>query len=442
MIKVAVYLLKNDEWKDITRHVFYPVNVNHTLDESLDSGTVRYYVRTEDGGEIDPAFSKLKLTFTDDDGTVTTEYFYYTDSYVQKSAIKDYPLFEHTLQLTEPTKILERYFISGMSVTQPLTGAKKSVWNVVDTLLDTNPLHLVGRPATFIPDSTLQARLSVIESPEFKFSCKMTLWESLYDIGRYIGAVPRLIPNPDDEKVWNVVSFDFYGESKGEITDLAGYAVRKGFDEVQACSELETYAENLIGSDESMSSVTEPSENAWIGVRSKEIKLDDKNGYIPTQYPIYKICKLIVRKATMMVGSGGSLTGAFPKENIDITSHVVLEETYATLDNSAIENNETNLKKGNAIFYRQGEKNIYGCGEETPYAPNLFFKTKALQNAILCVLIKMYIDEGNTLKNASTGLNQDMRDLEFRIEYIPLLPTKITTVKSYEKEFHNALAYN
>ena len=54
-----------------------------------------------------------------------------------------------------------------------------------------------------------------------------------------------LIPNTDD-RLFNVVTFESFGNIEDSIADLeySGYASSQ--DENQYCTELETYAENVI----------------------------------------------------------------------------------------------------------------------------------------------------------------------------------------------------
>jgi len=194
MIKSECYYLSGGSWTLFT-NVHYPVDVNLTLDETLDNGKISRYIKSSTVTNLLPELTKIKIILKDDSTIVKTFYFCGNE---KRNRVSKY-LYLHTVNLVESTKLREGYIICGKAVTQPLTGTRISIKTVINDLLATNPFRRFSEAQTFFLDGNIMSRLNTIESPEFRWSSKQTLWECLYEIGKYITAIPRLIPNPTDD---------------------------------------------------------------------------------------------------------------------------------------------------------------------------------------------------------------------------------------------------
>lgn len=201
-VKIEIY--DGSKWE--THKLYNSVEFDERLDEQLDTGRVQVI---NDTNESFPDFSMVRMTVPD--GETTKEaYFYGIDSVEMRSA----GYYIHTLELCEPTRLLMGRFIDGRKVTQPIKGDKKTLYTVLDELLQVAKLLVVGGAPefTFNKDDAL---LKGTISPEFYWSAGTSLWECLCDIGNVIDCMPRLTIN-SDKTAFNTIIFDRINEVNGE----------------------------------------------------------------------------------------------------------------------------------------------------------------------------------------------------------------------------------
>ncbi len=92
--------------------------------------------------------------------------------------------------------------IDGRKVTQPVDGsAKKSLWTVLNELLQTCSLIRNKTDAVFSASDTWKRRLSAVVSPEFHWESQTSLWECLCDIANVVNCIPRVVD-------YSVITFD------------------------------------------------------------------------------------------------------------------------------------------------------------------------------------------------------------------------------------------
>ena len=215
MNKIRLYIWNSkasatDKWIPIQGVVQNSLQDEITLDESYDNATLKAI--NKDSSMCD-AFSKFYVSV----GEFETEKRYYIGSEkVVRIQMSDY--YEHTYTLIEPTKLLERYKLFGLSVTQPLTGTKKTLRDVCNRAFN-DVYEKYG--VSFFVDSNVD--LSEV-CPEFSVTNKTTLFEFLYNnIGKKIGAMPRLLG--DSSAVYNVITFDSFSNLRlsNDIIRTNGY---------------------------------------------------------------------------------------------------------------------------------------------------------------------------------------------------------------------------
>lgn len=470
MTKATIYLLENNEWVERTKEFCHPIEQTRTLDETLDGGFLRG-MPTEKM-ELYPRFTPIKIIAqdVDENGSVTyedTEYYVANDQSDMFRAI-DPRLYEHTFILTEPTRLLERYFISGMSVTQPFPGEgnrpSKSVADVVDYLLRTAQCLRTGEAARFILDSCLRDKLSRINSCEFKWSCRMTLKECLKEIGKLIGAEPRLIPEKSDDRVYNTVTFDFYNRQGKDISDLRYTAYKEDCLENQHHSSVETYAENMIAqADENQASVTYPSKNGWVTPRTTDdIKLTDGNCEIFLPEKIYKILKVYVTgvRGKAFASFGPRVEGTFSNE-FDLTAYVKEKQVWNLLKTEPMSSSREQFLKNNTFYYSENSNAIILSNESYPHTVTEKLTVfQELMNTIENTVFRKGLDvmhfvpdnpnnkpfdvdfgKGGGVEGGSYGYYNDLRNLKFRVEYIPLAPSRICAMNS-GSDVESTMAYN
>lgn len=440
MIKADVYLLINNAW--VVQDWIYPVVLNKTLDESLDNGAFTIYGSTQKA--LFPNFTKCKIVLSDMTGEAVTytetRYYYANDDAKQSKFVPPYT-YNHTITLIEPTKILEKYIICGQGTSQPIAAEKdiKYIDGEIDRLLAANPTRRTTDTQLFVLDESLRTKLH-IKSPEFRWTCKMTLFECLHEVGKYIGAMPRLIPLASDDKVYNTVSFEYFGEIEDNITELefSGYAVEQ--DENQYCTELETYVENCIEDGDTI--VTYPAPNAWITARSDELAPTEENIYIPTPTPIERVKRVLVRNVRSKSSTAeGIISDAATGEPLvmDITPFVITKEKWDTLDILTAPGWFEELCKNNSFYYEQRKNNV---GIITNKYNDIIFSGLKVYSVLIYCYFDMILGSdwvtikkddgtlvGGVLLSNGTQVEQNLIDWQFQIEYVAQTSGRAKAVK-------------
>ena len=198
-----IELYANGQWQGYS--LYNSVEFDERLDEQLDTGRVQVI---SDSIEPFPDFSMARLTVSDETDTKEA-YFYAVDGVEQRGA----GYFIHTLELFEPTRLLMGRFIDGRKVTQPITGDKKTLYTVLDELLQVAKLLEINDSPEFTFDKT-DALLKGTISPEFYWSAGTSLFECLSDIGNVIDCMPRLTIN-SSKTAFNTIVFDRINEVRG-----------------------------------------------------------------------------------------------------------------------------------------------------------------------------------------------------------------------------------
>ena len=465
MIKVDCYYENSGTWTLLDK-CHYPIDITKRFDETLDSGAVSRFVESETETELLPELVKIKIVVSEYNSVtevydiVDTLYFCGNEKRNRLSKF----IYKHTLNLVEITKLIEGYIIDGKAVTQPLTGTKKTIKDVLEELLLITPFRRISYASeeqVFYLDSNLSDRLSRKESPEFRWSCKSTLWDCFSEAGKYITAIPRLIPDAADDTKFNTITYDFLDEVKNNILTLLSNATEsyRGFDENQYCSELEAVAENIIAKNEQEENVIYfPAKNATVRARTDQIRLTDSNCQVHVLKNIYKIKKVLITNMFCGVGSSlGDLHFGYKTTPTDITDFVVSEDLWDTLnivDNASMD--LRNLYKNNTLYY-EGDK-IYVITDR--YKENAFslFSVPAITNVINSALVtydeefgKLYpiitVYDGTNYYTDPYYENSFASDrtpeIEYYIEFVAENDqTKIRTVKIKNQSQSRTLNHN
>lgn len=258
-----------------------------------------------------------------------------------------------------------------------------------------------------------------IIAPEFAFT-QNTLREMLSQVGGFIHAEPRItrkVENGDDE-YWEV-AFDEYGSN--EISHIsnkryvsAGYKTNIN----DYCTSLDSSAQNLINVLDYAQGVTfEPfytSETSakGISIRTENTTMriaEDDSSFIPTTFRNYLFKGNNQVRITYIPGvSGGPW---------DITPYIFEKADYdGKLDSF---DGVYPYSKSYALYYTQGEKNIYG----------LFFKppnvvSESLEHYSIVKIIQAVTGNGD-YKPTYTELLQ----IRFSISYLPITNARVRTAK-------------
>lgn len=233
---------QSDEWVRI-KNVIEPANIFLRWDKELDSGNFSY-IRYTNSSTAD--ISVLKMFRIRINGQAY--YFVGKDDSALVTKNNGVSVWQHSVQLTEPTKSLQGVFIDGFSVSQPeALSNRKNLYEVTTRLLRTSPLHVTGQRYTLTTDSKVVGVLKGALSPEFKWNSQTSLWECLLEIGGCINCIPRLAIR---NSRYCAVTFDFTNEQTDTIStnliadDTLSYG--ESISEEQYSNRLTALVENVI----------------------------------------------------------------------------------------------------------------------------------------------------------------------------------------------------
>lgn len=343
-----------------------------------------------------------------------------------------YADYEWVVKVIKQTTLLEKY------------PTRYSIEQVINLVLqkvgdETSILRNGLDSPIFTLDPNLRDRLSNLTSPEFTFT-QNTLFGVLSQIGTEIHAIPRLVPSKsqvtdregnvytDDWSNWNIITFDFLGGNdavvRGEITasehDFNGDNYTTNFvSNVQNSFQTNNY---------DYVALTEPYENGFISTRTvdENYEISNESAVIKTSRPIQRIIELIVR-----VEYNGET------RDLDISRYIKESADYSILlDYAETEEQFQGLGTKNvAIYYTRGTNLIQGLDyiQPTKYATQAVGIDRAINNIIKLELGISGIFTSWTLK-----------DLMFKIKYVPYYNLKIKQYKAYitNNSGNNELYYN
>lgn len=414
---------------DITDEVDIGVSIIKKLDESLDIGTL-----TINDTDISEPFNMFDIIVFYIDDIEKFSFRIASDSVV--STTKDNTLFSHTITLVEHTKLLERYFITGKTFTQPKNGTRYTLYDVVNILRLTNPLELnlridENRPYV-IPNETIGLLLN-IRSPEFTFK-DITLREALDSVLNYIDGISRIEFNTTTRE--NELHIDFFDEIKEQITyKTDAFSESKSQNIDLYATDANVDINNLVNENSLREAVeVYPSEKQFITSRSTEFIWDFTTAFVPTPKPIYRISKLLV-KCDITIKDGGGVTLYNGEAEIDIADRVRELQDYKTLEiTEASQTNflsRENFYKGSTVYYEYAKNNIF-IGNTF----GLFGVTSSLQNAIEINMREWAFNNGYisstqynrdgllvTTDGFEFNLNatlSDIDDLLYSVSYLPI----------------------
>lgn len=294
-------------------------------------------------------------------------------------------------------------------VSNPVARDPYTVRKVVDTLLTVcEPLRVGDDPRYRLEVKAGQMAVFSQDAPEFHFSNSRTLWENLREIGKYIHAIPRLVPRVG----YTAVQFDELGGNQNADTSkgrrVSGSA---SWDISTYASGLETMAANLITAEnDAQSAICEPFGKGWKSLRtaSETARIQEGTAHIETAYPIESVSRVLV-----YFQYGGKVYQG------DITPYVFEKADYDLLSSYT---GQYPNSKCFALYYARGSQNISGLW----YKPNdeVASSLNAFQNYAIA-----------NICTAATGCSLNIfkqltyPDICVRVEYIPTITARIHAYK-------------
>ena len=294
-------------------------------------------------------------------------------------------------------------------VSNPVARDPYTVRKVVDTLLTVcEPLRVGDDPRYRLEVKAGQMAVFSQDAPEFHFSNSRTLWENLREVGKYIHAIPRLVPRVG----YTAVQFDELGGNQNADTSkgrrVSGSA---SWDISTYASGLETMAANLITAEnDAQSTICEPFGKGWKSLRtaSETARIQEGTAHIETAYPIESVSRVLV-----YFQYGGKVYQG------DITPYVFEKADYDLLSSYT---GQYPNSKCFALYYARGSQNISGLW----YKPNdeVVSSLNAFQNYAIA-----------NICTAATGCSLSIfkqltyPDICVRVEYIPTITARIHAYK-------------
>lgn len=298
---------------------------------------------------------------------------------------------------------------------------KYTIRDVIDRLLSVCTLRREGLDnPRFCLDIETGKKLSQIMSPEFSFT-QGTLFEALQQIGEYIHAIPRLMPNVtygyeydvngnitntirDDYTNWNVVTFDFLGDTTEHTkTD---YSI------LDADHPMEDFATNFVSNIQNATqsnydgntTITEPFIGGYLSTRTEASNFEISNNVC-----VFKTRKRIRSIISVKVYSKGKVK--------DITPNVIEKASFNT--KNTYTTSDMYSSKAFFLYYIEGEKNIYNLEylRENQTSVSSFTNEQAIKNILK-------IDE-------TMSVEKYIKDLCVQIEYIPYQDFKSRQYKTF-----------
>lgn len=321
-----------------------------------------------------------------------------------------------TIDLSEPGFYYFRYHFRNDSkyysamwqvsvVSNPVARDPYTVRKVVDTLLTVcEPLRVGDDPRYRLEVKAGQMAVFSRYAPEFHFSNSRTLWENLREVGKYIHAIPRLVPRVG----YTAVQFDELGGNQNADTSkgrrVSGSA---SWDISTYAAGLETMAANLITAEnDAQSTICEPFGKGWKSLRtaSETARIQEGSAHIETAYPIESVSRVLV----YFQYGGKTYQG-------DITPYVFEKADYDLLSSYT---GQYPNSKCFALYYARGSQNISGLW----YKPNdeVASSLNAFQNYAIA-----------NVCTAATGCSLNIfkqltyPDICIRLEYIPTITARI-----------------
>lgn len=298
-------------------------------------------------------------------------------------------------------------------VANPVARDPYTVRKVVDTLLTVcEPLRVGDDPRYRLDVKAGQMAVFSQDAPEFHFSNSRTLWENLREVGKYIHAIPRLVPRVG----YTAVQFDELGGNQNADTSKGRrVSGSTSWDISTYASGLETMAANLITAEnDAQSTICEPFGKGWKSLRtaSETARIQEGSAHIETAYPIESVSRVLV-----YFQYGGKVYQG------DITPYVFEKADYDLLSSYT---GQYPSSKCFALYYARGSQNISGLW----YKPNdeVVSSLNAFQNYAIA-----------NVCTAATGCSLNIfkqltyPDICVRVEYIPTVTARIHAYKSDAK---------
>lgn len=376
------YVILNEVFRYDSKVVVTYRDKNGTDQEA--DGSYKENVRVFSFGEVVSAY-QIVIEFID---RINTDYrtFLFNIEFTQAAVENKYPL--------KPWTITD-CFVRVLECANPLF---KTEGNTIPSITFDGVSYDENGTAVYEAGSTAE-KLNKIIAPEFTLT-QDTLREQLKVIASKVHAEPFLDEN-------NVIKLLDYGAQKSSSAeDWAYYFKSSNININNYCTEVRSNAQNLVSSlNYARGVMIDPAIGLYRSLRTENayVRINEGNGIVETNKPIYSIQSL---KAGLLNKNGSSTWFVEPQ---DITPYVFEATEY-----NANLNDQTGgypYSKSYALYYTQGQKNIYG----------LFYRaTEAESSAVYGKFAIANILQAVTNRDVSDYIDENREMLVFQVSYKPI----------------------
>jgi hypothetical protein len=348
--------------------------------------------------------------------------------------------YQHSITLIEPTKILEKYVINDMTITQPLIAEfpEYSLLDVVYRIINNFPLRALGADGKIVDsvDSTLQSTLSAIKSPELSLR-GMTMREALDRVLSYVNAISRL--RIDFTTGQKILTADYYDTLLNLIStnNVLNTSKNRSGDSYAISGDM-----TVENATQEYSTINYPGDR-WAGVRSIDPVVTDQNLLFILPYPIYEIeqfriyCKVNEYSDDLFA----NYLGTYEKE-VDITGFVIEKTLWDALpEPTTTLQREGKKHKMNTLYYTRGDNKIYNIGTTVRFYGFQFIYDRVI-DTLLSLTVRYTNSNAIRVKWAAgtitgVGNQASFMDLLFNTKYRTIINTKVRAHRDSKEDFIN-----
>lgn len=460
------------------------------LNEELDSGV---FTVLSTNSETLPIFSLFEMRVYEDNNTtpsiVRKYYVGQDDVTTQNKMLGDKRVYEHTIQVVELTKKLEKFVCEFYCFSQSydanivfytLNDAIQRVMRIAplgeDDIRNTwdygQPYEQLPIPSDRAFD-VVDSKISDIGNNEIPqlFLDQGTLREKLDAILKTINGISRLetYQSGGRQNCVKKLTVDLFNELKDILENLKLDNMQDDMTIEEINSNMETFLDNAVNEiSQNSAQITYPSiEGAYDMLKPSDNNyvLSDNNAGIRTEYPIYRVDSLVfpmkIKNITYIASEGGTQQSlANITTDIEVVDRVIEEDDYTALpygpNNFYYERTATPPETQSTYISYQYRSSFINCSKNFK---NIVFTFPSFYTTILCAVAE-YIKTLGTLGNSytmsctveisgetighisfessslqntvhiTTEENFVPQNIRYRIKYTPIVDTHFSTDKN------------
>lgn len=277
-----------------------------------------------------------------------------------------------------------------------------TITKVCNRIFSLTPTRLASEAPIFRLDGDFAKKYENINAPEISFTQK-TLFDALLEVGKAIQSIPYIKVDPNNDKDWTTIDFQFVGGNKSfTLGDTPYSAYQDNWSCEQYCDCIDSTINNIMCSDvNKQGTLYEPYYGGSIEARVESGELTEDTVELITSMPIGKLHKVVIKGET--IGTS---------DDYDITPFVFEKTNYEALSNYTV----SERSKAFAVYYSYGQKNIKGLYYKIADAVSSALQNPAIQNIIAVV--------------SGRNVNIPYDKLYYQIEYTPFINARLKQYKS------------